>query len=520
MPTKKISGVDSPAKVMGVASASIAKVKGVTWSVGPPEGSLALWSGTLGNIPANWSLCNGEGGTPNLVAKFIRGAPAATNPGTTGGADSHGHASMTSRGAHTHTLASKSHTHGTGGAGSHNHAAGYAYGYLATTPDISSMRRTPDAGSHNHTTLTQSHSHTLASAGAHQHTINNADGRPPFYEVAYIQAGAGAAIVNGIIIIWPGTIANIPDGWELCDGGGGRPDYREKFTRGVNTGVTEPGTLGGNTQHTHILNNCATHSHSCTTDGLHTGHTFSAYSWLHTHATAQHNSGSPWTIFYEQVSTTGGSHTHSHSAGQSTGTDHNHNPIGQGGIHTHTVQPTPSLPQYRDVAYIYCNGARIVPNDGILIWTGLLANIPAGYNLCDGGDGRPDYRGRFIRGAANGVDPGGVGGSDAHTHVDIIGGSHNNHTQTSSGGHSHAGTNTLGSHNHSYSGHQGINSPQTVSYIISATKADGSHAHTVSSGGTHSNHSVGAVSAQHTHQPWSSDDGRPAYYEVAFIMKA
>lgn len=31
--TKKISGVDSPAKVMGVLSANIAKVKGVTWSV-------------------------------------------------------------------------------------------------------------------------------------------------------------------------------------------------------------------------------------------------------------------------------------------------------------------------------------------------------------------------------------------------------------------------------------------------------------------------------------------------------
>ena len=473
--------------------------------------TIAIWSGTLGNIPANWSLCNGDGGTPNLVAKFIRGAPAATNPGTTGGADSHGHASMTVGGTHTHTLSSISHAHGTYASGAHNHGSGKG---VAGGTGFWCMVF-PAAGAHGHTTSSQSHSHTLASDGAHLHTINNADGRPPFYEVAYIQAGAGAAIVNGIIIIWPGTIANIPGGWELCDGGDGRPDLREKFARGVNTDVTDPGTLGGNTQHTHILNNCAAHSHSCTTDGLHTGHTFSLYSWLHTHSKLQCAPGV--STFYEQTSTTGGSHTHVHVSGQSTDTDHNHNPIGQGGIHTHTVQTTSSLPQYRDVAYIYCNGASIVPVDGVLIWTGLLANIPAGWELCDGGNGRPDYRERFIRGAANGVDPGGVGGSDTHTHVDDIGGSHNNHTQTSSGGHSHANTNTLGSHNHSYASRT-ASAVGPVATGIFITAAGGSHSHIVVSSGTHSNHTVGAVSAQHTHQPWSSDDGRPAYYEVAFII--
>lgn len=54
-----------------------------------PRGLISLWSGLLADIPVGWALCDGTLGTPNLVAKFIRGvATSATNPGTTGGSDS------------------------------------------------------------------------------------------------------------------------------------------------------------------------------------------------------------------------------------------------------------------------------------------------------------------------------------------------------------------------------------------------------------------------------------------------
>ncbi len=57
-----------------------------------------------------------------------------------------------------------------------------------------------------------------------------------------------------------------------------------------------------------------------------------------------------------------------------------------------------------------------VPVGGILMWAGLLADIPANYALCDGGGGRPDLRSKFILGWAAGVDPGGTGGSTQHKH--------------------------------------------------------------------------------------------------------
>jgi hypothetical protein len=54
-----------------------------------PRGVIVMWSGRLRDIPAGWALCDGEEGTPNLVARFVRGINSATTePGTTGGADS------------------------------------------------------------------------------------------------------------------------------------------------------------------------------------------------------------------------------------------------------------------------------------------------------------------------------------------------------------------------------------------------------------------------------------------------
>ncbi|MCE9581745.1 MAG: hypothetical protein K8T20_04425 [Planctomycetes bacterium] len=54
-----------------------------------PRGLISMWSGLLSGIPVGWALCDGTLGTPNLVARFIRGiSTSTTNPGTTGGSDS------------------------------------------------------------------------------------------------------------------------------------------------------------------------------------------------------------------------------------------------------------------------------------------------------------------------------------------------------------------------------------------------------------------------------------------------
>ena len=138
----------------------------------------------------------------------------------------------------------------------------------------------------------------------------------------------------------------------------------------------------------------------------------------------------------------------------------------------------------------------------ILVWTGTLADIPAGWLLCDGNNGTPDMRERFVRGTSNSdVAPGGVGGQDSLTL-----------TETELPSHSHSGsTSTDGDHTHTVR-MVGYNDrdPDTGEMPSSGdgnhsggrTTRDGYHGHSLSfgsSGGT------------------SSIDNRPAYYEVAYI---
>ena len=52
------------------------------------------------------------------------------------------------------------------------------------------------------------------------------------------------------------------------------------------------------------------------------------------------------------------------------------------------------------------------PSGGIIMWSGTAANIPAGWALCDGTNGTPDMRGRFVMGADSINTPGSTGGSN------------------------------------------------------------------------------------------------------------
>ena len=49
------------------------------------------------------------------------------------------------------------------------------------------------------------------------------------------------------------------------------------------------------------------------------------------------------------------------------------------------------------------------PNGGIIMWSGTLASIPTGWVLCDGTNGTPDLRSRFVYGAPDGTNPGSSG---------------------------------------------------------------------------------------------------------------
>lgn len=58
------------------------------------------------------------------------------------------------------------------------------------------------------------------------------------------------ASIQNVIVMWFKPIADIPDGWGLCDGTQGLPDLRDKFIRGTAVGV-DPGETGGSSSHTH-----------------------------------------------------------------------------------------------------------------------------------------------------------------------------------------------------------------------------------------------------------------------------
>jgi hypothetical protein len=69
--------------------------------------------------------------------------------------------------------------------------------------------------------------------------------------------------------------------------------------------------------------------------------------------------------------------------------------------------------------------ATPIPAGGIFLWSGSIGSIPAGYVLCNGNNGTPDLRNRFIVGAGSNYAVNATGGSAdaivvAHTHAATV----------------------------------------------------------------------------------------------------
>ncbi len=56
-----------------------------------PAGTIVLWFGSIGSIPAGWIICDGGGGSPDLKNKFVVGAGDTYAVDDTGGAANHNH---------------------------------------------------------------------------------------------------------------------------------------------------------------------------------------------------------------------------------------------------------------------------------------------------------------------------------------------------------------------------------------------------------------------------------------------
>ncbi|MGB7582035.1 MAG: hypothetical protein WBL85_06265 [Sedimentisphaerales bacterium] len=61
------------------------------------------------------------------------------------------------------------------------------------------------------------------------------------------------------------------------------------------------------------------------------------------------------------------------------------------------------------------NNNGTLPSGVIVMWSGLIASIPAGWALCDGNNGTLDLRDRFIVGAGSSYSVGDTGGEAFHT---------------------------------------------------------------------------------------------------------
>lgn len=76
---------------------------------GLPKSSISEWLDTVASKPTGFQVSDGTNGSPNLLAKYPKEIPCgSTNPGTTGGNNTHQHAA---HGSHSHSPVSIPHSH-------------------------------------------------------------------------------------------------------------------------------------------------------------------------------------------------------------------------------------------------------------------------------------------------------------------------------------------------------------------------------------------------------------------------
>ena len=161
-----------------------------------------------------------------------------------------------------------------------------------------------------------------------------------------------------------------------------------------------------------------------------------------------------------------------------------------------------------------------IPSGVILMWSGLIANIPSGWVLCNGQNSTPDLRGRFIQGAADGNEANNPtpGGSATATPA--------NHSVTQPSNHA-----ALADHQHAVpigvwgNGQMGTNvSGWGTGGGFTITKRSLYQWQNVSTGGTAALSKGAAAGTPNAHSgtavsAHSTADSRPPFYTLLYIMK-
>lgn len=155
-----------------------------------------------------------------------------------------------------------------------------------------------------------------------------------------------------------------------------------------------------------------------------------------------------------------------------------------------------------------------IPSGGIIMWSGSIASIPAGWYLCNGSNGTPDLRDKFVVGAGSTYAVAATGGSAnaivvAHTHTATTDSGGTNGTVSIRGG--------GGGEARMFGSASGA-----FSFSGSATTKRFDE-----SSGSYTTYDTLTYTAAHTHTLTTASSGSsgtnanlPPYYALAYIMKA
>lgn len=147
--------------------------------------------------------------------------------------------------------------------------------------------------------------------------------------------------------------------------------------------------------------------------------------------------------------------------------------------------------------------ATPIPAGGILLWSGSIGSIPAGYVLCNGSNGTPDLRDRFIVGAGNTYAVNATGGS-----ADSVVVTHTHTASVTDPGHSHTFD--------QMDSYAGFFNPTLLSVIPGGNNVVGNHTSALDI----INSNTTGISVTNASAGVSGTNANlPPYYALCYIMK-
>jgi hypothetical protein len=153
--------------------------------------------------------------------------------------------------------------------------------------------------------------------------------------------------------------------------------------------------------------------------------------------------------------------------------------------------------QLATTAFVQLSAVAAIPVGGIILWSGSVASIPAGWLLCNGAYSTPNLADRFILGAGNLYAPNAAGGS-----ADSIVVSHTHTASVADAGHFHNAFNGFVN--------AGSNTGTAVTSNNGGTNTPTNSTSTVATGVTVTNASTGVSGV---------NANMPPYYALCYIIK-